>query len=243
MPGARLAAVAVLLVLAGGGAGWADAPLRILFVGNSLTYTNDLPLMVESMPCVAGRPVQVGSAAGPDMAISDHLSRGPARQFLREPWDFVVMQQGPSSLPESRTALLRGARRLAAQARRAGAEPALYMVWPSRQREADFDRVSESYRLAAVDVKGVLLPVGEAWRAAWRRDPEIALYGPDGFHPSLMGTYLGALVICSRLGGAAPEDLPSYVRVSGGLVQIPPVQAGILKAAAAEALERFPARD
>lgn len=56
-----------------------------------------------------------------------------------------------------------------------------------------------------------------------------------------MGSYLGALVICSRLGGAAPEALPSYVRTEGGLVQIPPRQAAILKEAAAGALARFAA--
>lgn len=239
MQHSRLAAIAVLVLLAGAASRTADEPLRILFVGNSLTYTNDLPLMVQSMPCAEGRTLEVDMAAMPDAALSDHMSRGPARQKLRDRWNFVVMQQGPSSLPDSRTELLRGARRVAAQARRAGAEPALYMVWPSKQREADFDRVSESYRLAAADVKGVLLPVGEAWRAAWRIDPEIALYGPDGFHPSLMGSYLGALVICSRLGGASPDVLPSYVRTAGGLVQIPPRQAAILKQAAAEALERF----
>ena len=46
----------------------------------------------------------------------------------------------------------------------------------------------------------LVLPVGEAWRSAWRIDPNIALYGPDGFHPSLMGTYLAALVVSLPLG-------------------------------------------
>ena len=197
--------------------------------------------MVESMPCAEGRTLEVDMAAMPDAALSDHMSRGPFRQKLGDRWSYLVMPQGPSSLPDSRTELLRGVRRVAAHARRAGAEPALYTVWPSRPREADFDRGSESCRLAAADVKGVLLPVGEAWRAAWRRDPEIPLYGPDGFHPSLMGSYLGVLVICSRLGGASPDDLPSYVRTAGGLVQIPPRQAAILKQAAAEALDLFAA--
>lgn len=214
----------------------AEAPLRVLFVGNSLTYVNDLPLMVQSMPCAPGRTLHVDAATMPDSAISDHLSRGDARRKLDERWDFVVMQQGPSSLPDSRRELLRGAGRLADRARRAGATPALYMVWPSRQREADFDRVSESYRLAATHVQGLLLPVGDAWREAWKIDPDLALYGQDGFHPSLMGSYLAALVICSRLGGAAPDDLPAHVRVTGGLVQIPPRQAAILKQAAAAAL-------
>ncbi|MFP5378675.1 MAG: hypothetical protein ACLGHP_02790 [Vicinamibacteria bacterium] len=234
----RIPLVALLLTAAATAAPAQEAAplLRILFVGNSLTYFNDLPLMVQSMPCAPGRTLHVDAATMPDAAIADHMSRGDARRKLNERWDFVVMQQGPSSLAESRRELLRGAGRLADRARRAGATPALYMVWPSRQREADFDRVSESYRLAAAHVKGLLLPAGDAWREAWKIDPEIALYGPDGFHPSLMGSYLAALVICSRLGGAPPDALPSYVRVAGGLVQIPPRQAAILKQAATAAL-------
>ena len=43
--------------------------------------------------------------------------------------------------------------------------------------------------------KGLLLPAGDAWRAAWAADARLPLYGPDGFHPSPMGTYLAALVI------------------------------------------------
>ena len=41
----------------------------------------------------------------------------------------------------------------------------------------------------------MLMPVGEAWRGAWRQNPDAPLYGPDGFHPTPTGTYLAALVI------------------------------------------------
>ena len=47
--------------------------------------------------------------------------------------------------------------------------------------------VSQSYTAAAKAVGGLLLPAGDAWRAAWAIDPTLALYGPDGLHPSTIG--------------------------------------------------------
>ena len=50
---------------------------------------------------------------------------------------------------------------------------------------------------------------GEAWRAAWRRDPGLELFGTDGFHPTELGSYLVALVMYQQLTGRSPEGLPS----------------------------------
>jgi hypothetical protein len=69
------------------------------------------------------------------------------------------------------------------------------MVWPSSTRMGDFDAVSASYAMAAKDVDGLLLPAGDWWRSAWRQDAALALYGPDGFHPSPLGSYIAALAI------------------------------------------------
>src|SRR5262249_27236531 len=78
---------------------------------------------------------------------------------------------------------------------------ALYMVWPMTERFSDFTRVRDSYALAARDVEGYFLPAGESWRAAWQEDPAMALYGPDGFHPTLAGSYAAALTIFAALSG------------------------------------------
>jgi len=78
------------------------------------------------------------------------------------------------------------------------------MVWPSSGRLGDRDRVSQSYAGAATLIGGELFPVGDAWRAAWRRDPSLALYGADGFHPSPLGSALAALVILDQLTGRLP---------------------------------------
>ena len=119
-----------------------------------------------------------------------------------------MLQQGPSSLPESRVLLRDYAKRFAGEAKNAGARTALYMVWPAKARERDFDAVSESYALAAEDADGVLLPAGDAWRDAWRHDPSLELYAEDGFHPSRLGSYLAALTIWRGLSGQPVIGLP-----------------------------------
>jgi hypothetical protein len=208
--------------------------LRILFIGNSLTAANDLPAMLEAIARADGVRLQARVVAFPDHSLEDHWARGDARAAIRDGrWDVVVLQQGPSALPESRRLLIEYAKRFAGEVRQAGARPALYMVWPSARRGGDFDGVRLSYARAAEEVDGMLFPVGEGWRAAWRRDSRLALYGPDGFHPSAAGSYLAALVMYQQLTGRSPAGIPSP------LSSIPPDTVRLLQEAAAEANARF----
>lgn len=198
-----LAAVLLLLFQA------APAPTRILFIGNSLTYQNDLPGMVCTLARAAGRPAVCESIAKPDVSLEDHWHAGEARKAIATGrWDIVVLQQGPSALPESRRLLIDYTKRFDAEIKKAGARTALYMVWPSRSRRGDAEGVSQSYRAAAKAVAATLLPVGDAWREAWAIDRNLPLYAADNFHPSESGTYLAALVAYRHLLGAPAPATP-----------------------------------
>ena len=117
-------------------------------------------------------------------SLEDHWNRGDAQRAIAEGgWSIVVLQQGPSALPESRVSLVDYAKRFAIDAQRVRARVGLFMVWPSSNRMGDFDGVRLSYAAAAGAVGGLLIPAGDAWREAWRRDSRLALYGPDGFIP------------------------------------------------------------
>ncbi len=191
---------------------------RVLFVGNSLTYVNDLPGMVAALSRRGGAvpALETEIVAFGNVSLEDHWARKEAlRAIERGGWTEVVLQQGPSSLPENRALLVSWTKRFAKRIRAVGARPALYMVWPSAPRSADFPRVVDAYAAAAKTVDGLLLPVGDAWRAAWRRDPELALYGPDGFHPSPLGTYLAAIVIEAALTDAPAARRAGRDRAAG----------------------------
>lgn len=208
-----------------------------MFVGNSLTQGNDLPLLVEALSLAGGRPLSTESVIHSGAALEDHWSLGTQDRIAAGGWRYVVLQQGPSSLPESRANLRAWTARFDAVIRGAGGVTALYMVWPENSRRSAFPAVSESYRLAARDVGGVLLPAGDAWIAAWRRKPSLALYGPDGFHPSRVGSYLAALTIYSGLTGGSPVGLPGLLRLrNGATVEIDARDVPLLQAAAEEAV-------
>jgi len=216
---------------------------RILFIGNSLTSANDLPARVQTLAVSVGERLECRAVAFPNFSLEDHWSQGDAKRAIGEGgWSIIVLQQGPSSLPESRVLLVDYTRRFAQEARRIGARTALYMVWPSRDRLQYFDDVSASYAAAAHDVGGMLLPVGEAWRAAWRRDATVNLYGPDGFHPTLLATQLAALVIYQQVTGRPPIGLGATPISPAPLwphLGLSPAQGSLLEQAAAEANARF----
>ena len=148
--------------------------LSLLFVGNSLTYTNDLPAMVAALLEDGGHgPVDVRASAYPNYGLQDHWVTPVTRDAIAVGgWDYVVLQQGPSAT-EGRPSLLEYAELFAGEIRAAGAEIALYMVWPSSARAFDFDGVSDSYATAAANVGGVLFAAGDAWRAAWDEDESL----------------------------------------------------------------------
>ena len=179
--------------------------LRVLFVGNSLTYTNDLPAMVQKIAEANGDTFFIKTLAYPDWGLQDHWESGSApAEVASEQWDMIVMQQGPSSLASSRLNLLEWSRKFGDLAKLHGTCAAMFMVWPSKAYFGSFDAVYANYAEAADSIDGLFLPGGDAWRKGWAKDPSYAFYGPDNFHPSPLGTYAAALAVYSGLTGRSP---------------------------------------
>jgi hypothetical protein len=84
-----------------------EEALAVLFVGNSLTYSNDLPGSVGALLDSAGvGPLWFESVALPNWGLQDHWAYGAAPGAIgRGGWDVVVLQQGPSAT-EGRPSLL-----------------------------------------------------------------------------------------------------------------------------------------
>lgn len=215
--------------------------LRVLFIGNSLTYSNDLPLVVQALAKAAGKNLAVESVTFGGYSLEDHWNNGEAlRLIAQKGWNVVVMQHGPSTLPESRVELRLWTKKFAQRIRKAGGRPALFMVWPPKDRLSYFDDVRDAYSLAASDVRGMFIPAGEAWRAAWRRDADAPLYSGDDFHPSEAGTYAAALSIYGMLYRQAPQNLPArLVLADGQVIELPQALAKLLQDAATEANRKY----
>ena len=209
---------------------------QVLFIGNSLTYTNDLPGTVAALANSVGDTIRVRAVALPDFALIDHVNGGSnAVDVIRsQQWNMVVLQQGPSTLPLNRDTLILATQKFDPFIKAAGARSGQFMTWPASDRPSDFARVLESSQLAARAVGGVLLPAGQAWVAAWAVDPQLALYGPDGYHPGELGTYLAALVIYEGITGHDARLLPARAVVASHDTSVPEATVRMLQRVAHE---------
>jgi hypothetical protein len=77
---------------------------QLLFVGNSLTYVNDLPGTLVALAESAGDTIRVASEAGPNLALIDHLNGGTnaVSRIADGGWELVVLQQGPTPAARGR---------------------------------------------------------------------------------------------------------------------------------------------
>src|SRR5688572_18018901 len=80
--------------------------INILFVGNSLTYSNDLPALVAELAVMDQKKVTYKVIAPGGYSLEDHWNMGEVRkEIAKGVYDIVVGQQGPSALPESQVLL------------------------------------------------------------------------------------------------------------------------------------------
>lgn len=187
--------------------------IDMLFIGNSLTYTNDLPdvLAALSRTMKDSAVIRVGLVGMANFNLEDHWALGTAQKAIAVGgWEYVVLQQGPSSVEVNRQQLISSTRDFSQLIVRAGATPALFSAWPQENRFVDFPRAIESYELAAAAVQGKLLPVASAWHIALTADPELRLYS-DGLHPSNVGTYLTAAVIYGAVYNKSVANIPNEI--------------------------------
>ena len=236
----------LFIALFGCGAGSALDPLppgghHVLFIGNSLTYTNDLPGTLVQLANTVGDTIRVRSVALPNLALIDHVDgQSNAVDVIRaERWSMVVLQQGPSTLPLNRDTLILATKKFDSYIHAAGARSGTFMTWPASDRPGDFPAVLASAQLAARAVSGTLLPAGQAWFGAWAVNPQLALYGPDGYHPAELGTYLAALVIYEGITGHDARLLPAQAVVAGRTLSTPSATVRMLQQVAHDTVVRY----
>ncbi|HNP96901.1 MAG TPA: hypothetical protein PKJ63_14775 [Cyclobacteriaceae bacterium] len=192
-----------------------DADVRVLFVGNSLTFFNDLPALVSELGAMDGIGIYSESITKPNYSLQDHWNEATVRTAIEtRKFDLVIAQQGPSALPESQVLLLNYATLLANHCKDNDTQLAMYMVWPSKERSFDHDNVIYSYTQAAEKTGSLLCPAGLAWKYAWKVDPDLPLYTYDFFHPGVMGSVLAAMTIYGAIEQKSNFDFIDRSRAS-----------------------------
>jgi hypothetical protein len=230
-----LVCLGVLLVLGGFGlARLAESPcsplsrtpcVRVLFLGNSYTYVNDLPAVFRDLARAGGRNVETGMVANGGETLAQHAASPDSLGAIRgSRWQFVVLQEQseiPALAAAWQTQMFPATETLVASIRSAGATPILLETWAHRDGLPDQGlddaamqaAITQGYRSLGAALGVAVAPAGEAWQTVLRANPTIALWQADGSHPSPAGTYLAACVLYARIFDASPVGVAD----TGGL--------------------------
>jgi len=209
----------VSLLLAGHSPAEPSAPskLRVLFIGNSLTYVNDLPAALASMASATGRELDHDGVLVGGASLEKHWAEGKAAAKIQEgKWDYVVLQGHSSEAIKNREALFRHGHLFDAEIKKAGAKTALYMTWNLENDTKSYPLISGAYTDLAKELGALLVPAGTAWHMASENTatPAPLLYSPDHKHPAPAGTYLAACVFYRVLFQAPSAGLPAKLEGS-----------------------------
>lgn len=197
-----------------------DDCLRILFVGNSYTYANDLPTMFSELARSGGHKVEVSIVAEGGFTLADHVNSAQFSEALTSnQWDYVVLQEQSQipSIKASRTqSMYPAARELVQQIRATSAQPIFFETWAHRggfpenglpTYEGMQYEINQGYKQIASELGVRLAPVGLAWFRALQANPGLQLWQEDGSHPSEQGTYLAACVFYATFYKESPVGL------------------------------------
>jgi hypothetical protein len=202
--------------------------VRVLFIGNSYTYFNNLPDIVAGMAAAdPDGPIIVPSLATRGGAtLGWHLENGTALKSLASgKWDFVVLQERSllgGSVKDGKTivgdpsAFHASTRDWVRRIRAVGATPILYMTWARREPSDPATRVqkelADAYLTIGRELGVKVAPVGLAWAETKRRLYTLDLHMWDASHPTPAGSYLAAAVLYATLTGRSPVGSPSVIQ-------------------------------
>jgi hypothetical protein len=223
-----------------------NAPtLRVLFIGNSLTYAGDLPAMIRGLARSAGVNLVYEQHTPGGARLLNHAADPQVRALLaRGGWDAVVLQEQSEwpafSDEQVRSGIEPHATTLATEARAASPSVRLLLYETPARRDGDSAnlavspematyegmqlRIDRTYERLATLLRGTVVPAGVAWSLARREHPEINLYA-DPVHPGRIGAYLIACVFHATLLRRSPVG-------SGYTAGLDPAAAAALQAIA-----------
>ncbi len=184
-----------------------DTAIKILFIGNSLTYFNGQPHLFWYMANAAGKKLYVDQATIPSAQLYHHLeSDFTKRKIKAQKWDFVILQEaiGELAFPDYHQEMIAIIQVLKNDilANNPQTKIIYFLPWASQggvlsnlrfYTYAEFQKLLKDGAVAiARKMDLIVAPVGWAWYQVIQEKPEILLFNLDGSHPAPEGSYLSA---------------------------------------------------
>jgi hypothetical protein len=188
-------------------------PVRVLFIGNSYTYVNELPQMIAELAKAGGqRPLVYDKETPGGCTLEKHWKDEKAvKKIAGSNWDYVVLQEQSLRPLTNRGLMFEYAGKLDGEVKKHHAATLLYQTWARQDAPEKQAELSKAYYDLGKELKAQVVPVGAAWEKALKENPGLALHGADKSHPSKAGTYLAACVFYAALYGKSPEGLPGKI--------------------------------
>jgi hypothetical protein len=201
---------------------------RVLFIGNSYTYVNNLPQMLSDLARAQGDSCFVGSNTIGGYTLEAHSTNAVTLSLISSGnWDVVVLQdqsQRPA-FPPSQTAVevFPFARRLDSLIKVANpcTKTMFYMTWGRKNGDSSNcsswppictyngmdSLLRQTYTALADSNKAEICPVGPVRHALRSLKPALELYQSDESHPSLEGTYAAACTFYAAIFRSSLKQL------------------------------------
>lgn len=174
--------------------------MKILFIGNSHTYFNDMPHIVsEDLMKQKGIYCETTMLAHGGWTLRQHVEEPQTRfNIIYGGYDYVVLQDSAHPFA-GQEELIAASKALNAFISAAGSIPVAYMTWTKKGDEAHQSEMTEAYTRMADEIGAVLAPVGEKWYSYMKEHPDAQLYAEDGQHASMIGSSLAAQTIVDAI--------------------------------------------
>ena len=204
--------------------------VRVLLVGNSLTYTNNLPALLRAVGASQGTRITTETYAAPGGTLSERWRDGKAADALRaRKFDVVVLQEigaQPGCLASASqqrkapcAASVHAHEEFVGLATAGGAKTLLFTTWARDERGQA--RIDRGMRQLAKDTGATVFNAAGAIAAMQKTMPDSTPY-PDGTHPSTQASLMLAVALYRDITGTAP--VAKDLRVTAPLL---PVNAAV----------------
>lgn len=191
----------------------AGREIRVLLVGNSLTYTNNLPALLRAVGASQGTRITTETYAAPGGSLAERWDDGHVGEALRmRKFDVVVLQEMGgqvaclASASQQRkapcAASVQAHQGLAKLADAAGAKTLLMTTWARDERSQA--RINLGMRQLAKITGAAVFDAAGAVASLRKANPDARPY-PDGTHPSTMASLMMAVALYRQVTGNTPE--------------------------------------
>lgn len=189
-----------------------QTPIKILFIGNSSTYYNNMPKMVKGLAVADGKNVEIDSITASGYKLSQFATETNTYytqivdKLKNSTWDYVVLQEHREVMIQNPFNTEEAILKLKDYIDAAGAQIILYET-QADQNGRDFslnnasvflDNLTLQYYLTknyfslGNKLDALVCTSGVNYTRCMNLYPEINLYDSDLLHPSAYGSYLAA---------------------------------------------------